>query len=66
MPFDALGPELQRLRRMRRNALNLVCLREPGDAVIVDDLPDDVLAVAWRRVEERLAIGSAVPWAGAK
>ncbi len=59
VPFDALGPELQRLRRMRRNALNLVCLREPGEAVIVDDLPDDVLAVAWRRVEQRLVIGSA-------
>jgi len=58
VPFEALGAELQRLRRMRRSALNLVCLREPGEAVIVDDLPDDVLATAWRGVEERFAIGS--------
>jgi 3-dehydroquinate synthase len=64
--FDELGPELQRLRRMRRNALNLVCLREPGDAAIVDDLPDDVLEVAWSRVEKRLAVGSARRWAGAR
>jgi 3-dehydroquinate synthase len=59
VPFDDLGPELDRLRLMRRNALNLICLREPGDAVIVEDIADDVLRTAWEQVASRLEVASA-------
>jgi len=66
VPFEDLGHELQRLRQMRRNALNLVCLHEPGEASIIDDLPDDIIRAAWQQVEERLTIGSAHEWVPAK
>ncbi len=58
VPFEVIGPDLDKVRHMRRAAMNLVCLERPGHAVIVDDVDDDVLATAWRRVEARLRMTS--------
>ncbi len=56
MPFEAIAPELDKIRQMRRSSMNLVCLRRPGDAVVVDDVSDDVLHKAWSRVWQRLNV----------
>jgi 3-dehydroquinate synthase len=53
-PFADVRRELPKLRQMRRGQMNLVCLVEPGDGRIVDDVDEAVLAEAWRRVERRL------------
>lgn len=54
VPFEVIGPDLDKVRQMRRAAMNLVCLDVPGVATIIDDVPDEVLAASWRRAEDRL------------
>jgi len=54
IPFAAIEAELDKIRHMRRAAMNLVCVRTPGTATIVDDVDDDLLAHAWRSSEDRL------------
>jgi 3-dehydroquinate synthase len=56
VPFEGIAPELDKVRHMRRAAMNLVCIDSPGTAVIIDDLADDMLRAAWQRAEERLAL----------
>ena len=54
VPFEVIGPDLDKVRQMRRAAMNLVCLDVPGVATIIDDVADEVLAASWRRAEDRL------------
>ncbi len=53
--FEAIVGDLDKIRQMRRAAMNLVCLEAPGVAVIVDDAPNPVVASAMRRCQDRLA-----------
>ena len=54
LPFDVVAPHIEKVRQMRRAAMNLVCVGELGEAVIVDDVADDLLSAAWGLAEERL------------
>jgi 3-dehydroquinate synthase len=50
--FAEVSGELDKVREMRRGMLNLVCVARPGEAVVVDDVGDEVVGRAWRRAEE--------------
>jgi 3-dehydroquinate synthetase len=56
VPFAEVRPEVDNLRALRRGAMNLVCLTGPGEATIVDDADDDVLAAAWTRVASLVGV----------
>jgi hypothetical protein len=58
LPFEDVSPDVDKVRQMRRSAMNLVCLRRPGEAVIIDDVEDAVLATAWLRAEDRLHVAA--------
>jgi 3-dehydroquinate synthase len=53
--FSAVGGELATLKYARRGKMNLVCIAEPGDARIIDDVSDAVLRDAWLRAGEIVA-----------
>jgi hypothetical protein len=58
LPFQVVEADVEKIRHMRRSSLNLVCLRRPGEAVIIDDVDDEALQRAWTRVERQLGIDS--------
>lgn len=54
LSFSVVIGEIERLRKARRGLMNLVCIKTPGRAQIVDDVSEPLLASAWARVEPRV------------